>query len=64
VVSESGNLLDQMKLAATIARSLQADMQNELRDIERVVASGTQAAGHGLRTELRRQVIEQQLRSE
>jgi len=45
-----------MKLAATIARSLQADMQAELRDIERAVASGTRDAGRGLRTELRRQV--------
>jgi len=44
-----------MKLAATIARSLQADMQVELRDIERAVASGTKDAGRGLRTELRRQ---------
>jgi hypothetical protein len=30
-----------MKLAATITRSLQADMQAELRDIERAVTSGT-----------------------
>jgi hypothetical protein len=45
-----------MKLAATIARSLQADMQAELRDIEVAVASGTREAGRGLKTELRRQV--------
>jgi hypothetical protein len=45
-----------MKLAATIARSLQADMQAELRDIERAVASGTRDAGRSLKTELRRQV--------
>src|SRR5918995_1487832 len=45
-----------MKLAATFARSLQADMQAELRDIERAVATGTREAGRGLRTELRRQV--------
>jgi hypothetical protein len=45
-----------MKLAATITRSLQADMQAELREIERAVASGTREAGQGLRTELRRQV--------
>ena len=45
-----------MKLVATIARSLQADMQAELRDIERAVASGTRDAGRGLKTELRRQV--------
>jgi hypothetical protein len=45
-----------MKLAATITRSLQADLQAELRDIERAVASGTRDAGRGLKTELRRQV--------
>jgi hypothetical protein len=45
-----------MKLAATIARSLQSDMQTELRDIEGAVTSGTRKAGRGLRTELRRQV--------
>ena len=51
-----------MKLAATIARSLQADMQAELRDIERAVASGTRDAGRSLRTELRRQVASAGLR--
>jgi hypothetical protein len=45
-----------MKLAAAIARSLQADMQAELREIERAVAAGTRDAGRGLKTELRRQV--------
>jgi hypothetical protein len=45
-----------MNLAATIARSLQADMQAELRDLERAVAAGTKSAGQGLKTELRRQV--------
>jgi Family of unknown function (DUF6441) len=45
-----------MKLVATLARSLQADMQVELRNIERAVAAGTRDAGRGLRTELRRQV--------
>jgi Family of unknown function (DUF6441) len=45
-----------MKLAAIITRSLQADMQAELRDNERAVATGTREAGRGLRTELRRQV--------
>jgi hypothetical protein len=45
-----------MKLAATIARSLQAGMQAELRDLERAVAKGTRSAGQGLKTELRRQV--------
>jgi hypothetical protein len=39
-----------------ITRSLQADMQAELRDLERAVAAGTRDAGRGLRTELRRQV--------
>jgi hypothetical protein len=46
-----------MKLAAAIAPSLQADMQSELRDIERAVASGTRHAGRGLKTELRRQIV-------
>jgi Family of unknown function (DUF6441) len=45
-----------MKLIATFARSLQADMQAELRNIESAVASGTRDAGRGLKTELRRQV--------
>jgi hypothetical protein len=45
-----------MKLTATIARSRQADMQAELRDLERAVATGTREAGRGLKTELRRQV--------
>jgi hypothetical protein len=45
-----------MKLAAAIARSLQADMQAELHDLERAVAAGTRSAGQSLKTELRRQV--------
>jgi hypothetical protein len=45
-----------LKLAATISRALQADMQAKLRDIERAVATGTRDAGRSLRTELRRQV--------
>jgi Family of unknown function (DUF6441) len=45
-----------MRFAATFARSLQADMQVELRNIERAVATGTGDAGRALRTELRRQV--------
>lgn len=45
-----------MKLAATITRSLQADMQAELRGLERAVTIGTRDAGRGLKTELRRQV--------
>jgi hypothetical protein len=49
--------VSRMKLAATLARSLQADMQAELRDIERAVAAGTRDAGRGLKTELRRQAV-------
>jgi hypothetical protein len=45
-----------MKLSATIARSLRADMQAELRDIERAVITGTREADRGLKTELRRQL--------
>jgi hypothetical protein len=45
-----------MKLVAALARSLQADMQVELRTIERAVTTGTRDAGRGLKTELRRQV--------
>ena len=45
-----------MRLVATAARSLQTDMQAELRGIERAVTSGTRDAGRGLTTELRRQV--------
>jgi hypothetical protein len=45
-----------VKLAASITRSLQADIQAELRDIERAASNGTRDAGRGLKTELRRQV--------
>jgi len=45
-----------MKLVAALARSLQADMQVELRNIERAVTTGTRGAGRGLKIELRRQV--------
>jgi Family of unknown function (DUF6441) len=45
-----------MNLVAILARSLQADMQVELSNIERAVATGTRDAGRGLKTELRRQV--------
>jgi hypothetical protein len=45
-----------MKLAATLARSLQADMQAELRGLEWAVAAGTRSAGQRLKPELRRQV--------
>ena len=45
-----------MKLVAALARSLQADMQVELRNIQRAVTAGTRDASRGLKTELRRQV--------
>jgi hypothetical protein len=45
-----------LKLMASILGSLQADLQAELRDLERAVASGTREAGRGLKSELRRQV--------
>jgi uncharacterized protein DUF6441 len=45
-----------MKLAASITRSLQADLQGEMREIERAVTTRTRDAGRGLKTELRRQV--------
>jgi hypothetical protein len=45
-----------MKLVATLVRSLQADMQVALRNIERAVTIGTRNAGRGLKTELRQQV--------
>jgi hypothetical protein len=45
-----------MKLTAAIIRSVQADMEAELRHVERAVASGTREAGRGLKAELRRQV--------
>jgi hypothetical protein len=45
-----------LKLTASITRSLQADMQVELRNIERAVTTGTRDAGRGLKAELRRQV--------
>jgi Family of unknown function (DUF6441) len=45
-----------VKFAASLSRSLQADLQAELRDLERAVATGTRDAGRGCRTELRRQV--------
>jgi hypothetical protein len=41
-----------LKLVATIPRSLRVDLQAELRDIERAVASGTRDAGRGLKAEL------------
>jgi len=45
-----------LRLTANIARSLQADMRAELRDLERAAAAGTKDAGPRLKTDLRRQV--------
>jgi hypothetical protein len=45
-----------VKFAATLSRSLQANLQAELRDLERAVATGARNAGRGCGTELRRQV--------
>jgi Family of unknown function (DUF6441) len=45
-----------LRLTANIARSLQADMRAELRDLEQAASRGTKDAGRGLKTELRRQV--------
>jgi hypothetical protein len=47
-----------MKFTGIITRSLQADMQVELRDLERAVSGGTREAGRGLKSELRRHVDE------
>ena len=46
-----------MKLAASIAGSLKADLQKEVRQIEKAVAEGVAEAGDGLKGSLRRQVI-------
>ncbi len=46
-----------MKLAATIAGSIKADLQAEMRRIERAVTSGVRQAGDGLKGSLRRQVV-------
>lgn len=46
-----------MKLAASIAGSLKADLQKEMRQIEKAVASGVKDAGDGLKGSLRRQVV-------
>jgi hypothetical protein len=42
-----------MKLVGNLVRSLQADTQVELRNIEHAAAIGTCGAGRGLETELR-----------
>jgi hypothetical protein len=54
--SADWTIADGMKLTATIIRSVEADMQAELRGLERAVAAGTRSAGQSLKTELRRQV--------
>ena len=46
-----------MKLAATMVGSLKADMQAELRRIERAVPDGVKTAGDGLKGSLRKQVV-------
>ena len=46
-----------MKLTATMVGSLKADMQAELRRIERAVPEGVKAAGDGLKGSLRKQVV-------
>ncbi len=46
-----------MKLTATMVGSLKADMQAELRRIERAVPDGLKAAGDGLKGSLRKQVV-------
>ena len=46
-----------MKLAATMVGSLKADMQAEMRRIERAVPDGVKAAGDDLKGSLRKQVV-------
>jgi len=46
-----------MKLAASIAGSMKADLKAELRQIEKAVTGGVKDAGDGLKGSLRRQVI-------
>jgi hypothetical protein len=55
-ISRLAQCSDPVKLAATIARSVQAGLQAELRAVERAVTAGIRDAGRGLRTELRQQV--------
>jgi hypothetical protein len=45
-----------MELTATLLRSLKADLQAQLQELELAVENGTREAGRGLKTELRRQV--------
>ena len=46
-----------MKLAATIVGSVKADLQAEMRGIEKAVAAGVKEAGDGLKGSLRKQVV-------
>jgi len=46
-----------VKLAATIAGSIKADMQAEMRRIERAVTAGVKESGDGLKGSLRKQVV-------
>jgi len=46
-----------VKLAVTIAGSIKADMQAEVRRIERAVTAGVKEAGDGLKGSLRKQVV-------
>lgn len=46
-----------MKLTATIARSIRADLEAEFRAISSAVTAGTREAGDGLKDELRKQVV-------
>ncbi len=46
-----------MKLAATFVGSIKADLQAEMRGIEKAVAAGVKEAGDGLKGSLRKQVV-------
>ena len=46
-----------MKLAATIVGSIKADLQAEMRGIEKSVAAGVKEAGDGLKGSLRKHVV-------
>ena len=46
-----------MKLAATIAGSVLADMESEVRSISKAVTAGVKDAGRGLKGDLRKQVV-------
>jgi hypothetical protein len=46
-----------VKLAATIAGSIKAGMEAEMRTISKAVTAGIKEAGRGLKTDLRKQVV-------